>query len=137
MRLRQRVTRTVVATMAAGVVLLGAISPAGADRPVGTHNGGLIPIQCDGLGQLVVGFTTAGEWVHAAEPRLVADSSLVLVAYAFHYEFTPTVGEPIVVEGAKSAPKNGRLDRCVMTVNDVDGVFVATYWVSYTPRVDD
>jgi hypothetical protein len=120
--------------MAAGALLLGAASPASADRPIGSHNGRLITIQCDRLGPLVVGFTTAGEWVHAAEPRLVAGNSRVLVAYAFHYVFTPTGGgDPLVVEGAKPAPKNGRLDRCVMTVNDIDGVFVATYWVSYTP----
>lgn len=133
MKFGHRARRTV--RLAAGVVmlLLSTSSPAGADRRIDSHNGGLIPIQCESLGTLQVGFTTAGEWVHAAEPRLVVGSSLVLVAYGFHYEFTPLVGDPIVVEGTKKAPRNGRLDKCVMTVNDVDGVFVATYWVSYTP----
>jgi hypothetical protein len=51
--------------------------------------------------------------------------------------FTPTVGDELVVDGAKPAPSSGRLDRCVISVdvtdpNGVPGVFVATYWVSYT-----
>jgi hypothetical protein len=133
MNFGRHVTRTVVIVVGALGLLLAASSPAGADRRIDSHNGGLIEIECDLLGTLEVGFTTAGEWVHAAEPRLVVDSSLVLVAYRFHYVFTPTVGDAIVVEGAKRAPKNGRLDRCVMTVQDIDGVFIATYWVSYTP----
>jgi hypothetical protein len=123
-----------VALLAATAHLFASALPAGADRPVDSHNGGVTTIQCDALGRLEVGYTTAGEWVHAAEPRLVVESSLVLVAYGFHYQFTPhTGGEPEVVEGSKRAPHNRRLDRCVMTIDDFGGVFVATYWVSYTP----
>jgi hypothetical protein len=135
---RWSIRRTVVAVVGTAGLLLAAMPPANADRPIDSHNGGVITIQCTKLGPLDVGFTTAGEWVHAAEPRLVVNSTLVLVAYGFHYVFTPTDGSaPIVVEGYKPAPKNRRLDTCVMTINDIEepaGVFVATYWVSYTPR---
>jgi hypothetical protein len=135
--------KMIVGSVAALVVvasLLLAAGPAAADPPTDSHNGGALTIHCDLLGPLNVQATTYGEWVHAAEPRLVTDSNLVLVAYAFHYVFTPAVGAPTVVDGSKPPPKNGRLDRCTFSISDptgpngVPGVFTATYWVSYTPN---
>ena len=127
------ITAAVASTAVASLMLATALSAA-ADPPTDSHNGGVLAMQCDGLGQLEVGATTYGEWTHAAEPRHVVDSNLTLIAYAFDYRFTPTIGDPLVVTGAKPAPTNGRLDRCVISVpvSDPEGVIVATYWVSYT-----
>jgi hypothetical protein len=131
---RRRITGTVAALTAAAGLLLATALPAGADPPVDSHNGGVVTIQCDELGQLDIGGTAYGEWTHAAEPMHVVGSNLTLLGYAFHYVFTPTVGDEIVVDGSKPAPRSGRLDRCVMrfSVPDPEGVFVGTYWVSYT-----
>ena len=128
--------------MAAVATFAPAASAAQAGRPTHTPNDGFTRVLvCDGLGTLTAQATTAGEWFHAAEPRLIVDSTLVLVAYAFKYVDTASNGTQYpVVQGAKPAPKNQRLDLCTMTftyLEDVGGgtgTFVATYWVSYTPR---
>ena len=138
MYLRRRITGAVLALVGAAGLLLATALPASADPPSDSHNGGVVTVQCDGLGQLDIGGTAYGEWTHAAEPFHVVGSNLTLLGYAFRYVFTPDVGDPMVVEGGKPAPKSGRLDRCVMEfpVTDpsgVTGLFVGTYWVSYTP----
>lgn len=126
--------------MAAVATFAPAASAAQAGRPDHTPNDGFTrELKCVGLGTLTVQATSAGEWFHAAEPRLVVDSTLVLVAYAFRYVDTASNGTVwFDVRGAKPAPKNQRLDVCTMTVPYPEdgggtGIFVATYWVSYTP----
>ena len=133
--LRPGITGTVAALAGAAGLLLATAFPASADPPVDSHNGGVVTIQCDELGQLDIGGTAYGQWTHAAQPMHVIGSNLTLLAYAYHFAFTPTVGDELVVEGAKPAPSNGRLDRCVMRIptSDPEGVFVGTYWVSFTP----
>ena len=131
----RRIIGAAVTLSAAG--LLAAAVPAAADPSIDSHNGGVVTIQCDGLGPLDIVGTAHGEWTHAAEPFHVIGSNLTLLGYAFHYEFTP-VGSPtptIVVEGSKPGPRNLRYDRCVITtpIPDPAGVLVGTYWVSYTP----
>ena len=126
--------KLVLALLSVAAFFVVSVAPAGADRPINSHNGGVIPMACGApVGTVMVGFTTAGEWFHAAEPRLVVDSPLVLVAYAFHNEWTPIAGEKIVLDGEKNAPRNGRLTTCTMTVTQDDGIddgtFVATYKV--------
>ena len=71
MSLRARLIGFVFALVVAASLLSLTSAPAVADRPVDSHNGGLVALQCDELGELQAGYTTAGEWVHAAEPRLV------------------------------------------------------------------
>lgn len=144
MRVKRRIQTAFVAYAAATGLMLGTALPASADRPVDSHNGGLIDLVCTTTSGITttykVGFTTAGEWFHAAEPRLVVDSTLVLVAYGFHYVWTPdtpTPDNPSYDSGVvmKNEPKNNRKAVCEMTVPDDGlGVFHATYWMSYTPR---
>jgi hypothetical protein len=130
--LRRRITGTVAAAAGAAALLLATALPAGADPPVDSHNGGVLTIQCDALGPLDIVATSHGEWTHAAQTMHVIGSNLTLLAYAYHYVGTPTVGDPIVVDGAKPAPSSGRLDRCVVSVVAPEGVIVGTFWVSYT-----
>ena len=133
-QLRRRVTSALAALVGAVALLLATALPAGADPPLDSHNGGVVTIQCDALGPLDIVGTAHGEWVHAAQTMHVIGSNLTLLAYAYHFVGTPTVGDPLVVDGAKPAPSSGRLDRCVMRIvtTDPEGVFVGTYWVSYT-----
>ena len=133
----RRITAGVgVALMAAAGPVLGTAGPASADPP---HDGTIV-VQCGVLGSVTTQATTYGQWVHAAEPRLVSGSHQVLVAYKFHYVFVPSDGSPVFdVSGAKPAPRNGRLDVCTYDVDVPEmppypaGHFTATYWVSYTP----
>lgn len=131
-----RARRRGIAAVAAAAVSLALSAPgAGADPA----QGDTVVLTCDGSGAVTVQATTYGEWLHAAEPRLVVDTTQVLIAYQFDYRFVPADGgAPIEVAGGKPAPQNGRLDVCRFAV-DVPaesshpaGRFSATYWVSFT-----
>ena len=102
--LRRKMAGAVAGLAGAAALLLATSAPASADPPVDSHNGGVVTMQCDALGPLDTVATSHGEWVHAAQTIHVIGSNLTLLAYAYRFEFTPAVGDPFVVEGAKAAP---------------------------------
>src|SRR5437763_1486603 len=71
----------------------------------------------------------------SSNPRVTAEmaQNQRLIAYAFHFEFTPPGGPTFVDDVSKPAPRNGRLDRCTFSFADPDGTVSAIVWPSYTP----
>jgi hypothetical protein len=93
----------------------------------------IVTMNCDQLGSFDAIAEGNGRWDRAAIPQHALDSNRVLIAYAEHYEFTPTGGSTIVLlDAAKLAPANGRLDECHFSDTDSTGTFNGTIWVTYT-----
>ena len=127
MRLRSRLILGAVLALTVGV------ATATAD-PINPPNHGLVvTVHCDQLGTFDVIGEGNGRWDRTAEPMHALDSTLVLVAYSFHFELTRPGGATVVlVDYSKPAPKNGHLDVCEFTDISPEGTFHATFGISYT-----
>ena len=127
MKLRRMAAGATVAL--AALTMSGLIAgPAGAD-PTNAKKGEVFSLACGEVGTIEV--ATNGNSIWPAVQ--LTTSNQVLVAYGFHFEFTPTGGETQSMDIFKPVPQNATLDVCTFGGEDSEGSLSAIAYVAVRP----